>query len=76
MVLTYQLWKRPEYRQQDGQTRRSATDRAEITIVPSSSAGLSTVNPAGIRDDKYNMFAMALIPHRKKRQAIIQNHQT
>jgi len=76
MVLTYYLWKWPEYRQQSGQARRSATDRAEIIIVPFSSAGLSTVNPAGIRDDKYNMFAMALIPLRKQRQSIIQNHQT
>lgn len=74
MVLTYLLWTRPERRPQSGHGRRSAADRAETTI-PSSSAALSTTNPAGIRDDKRMMFAMALIPFVKQRQSAMRNHQ-
>jgi len=75
MVLTYRLWTRLEKRPQSGHGRRSAADRAETTIIPSSSAALSTTNPAGIRDDKRMMFAMALIPFVKQRQPGTQNHQ-
>jgi len=54
---------------------RSAADLAETTITPSSSAALSTTNPAGIREDKCMMFAMALIPFMKQRQSAMQDHQ-
>jgi hypothetical protein len=40
--------------------------RADTTNVPSTSAVPSTINPAGIRDDKRNLFAMVLIPLRKQ----------
>jgi hypothetical protein len=44
-------------------------------MIPSSSAALSTTNPAGIRDDNRMMFAMALIPFVKQRHSGTRNHQ-
>ena len=49
--------------------------RAETTITPSSSATLSTINPAGIRDDSRMLPAMVLIPPQKQHHAATQNHQ-
>ena len=72
-VLTYQQWTRPEKTLQSGHGRRSAADRAEMTIILSSSAAPSTTNLPGIRDDKRMTFLMALIPFVKQSQSGTQN---
>jgi hypothetical protein len=46
----------------NGQALSWAPACAETTIASALSAMLSTINPAGIRDDKRNLFAMVLIP--------------
>jgi len=53
---------------QSGQARSSTVARAETTNIPSTSAVRSTINPAGIKDDKRNLSAMVLIPLRKQHQ--------
>jgi hypothetical protein len=66
---------RREARRQSGQARSSTVARAETTNIPSTSAVRSTINPAGIRDDKRNLSAIVLIPLRKQQQLASEIHQ-
>ena len=74
-VLAYRLWTRRDGRPHSGQDRSLTAARADTTNVPSTSAVPSTINPAGIRDDKRNLFAMVLIPLRKQHQLASEIHQ-
>jgi hypothetical protein len=73
-IRGYWLWTRLDARPQSGQARSSAAARADTNNTPSSSAVRSTINPAGIRDDKRSLLAMMLIPLRKQRHPIGELH--
>jgi len=61
-----------------GHRRRNGAPPAEVRpscLIPSTSAVRSTINPAGIRDDKRNLSAIVLIPLRKQQQLASEIHQ-
>jgi hypothetical protein len=74
-VLTYRLWTRLDSVPQSGQACSLALERAETTMAVSLSAMSSTINPAGMNDDKRKLLAMTLILLRNQRYAAMQNHQ-
>jgi hypothetical protein len=51
-----------------------ALERAQTMMVVSLWAMSSTINPAGIKDDKRKLLAMTLILLRNQRHAAMQNH--
>jgi hypothetical protein len=58
-----------------GQACSLAFERAQTTITVSLSVISSTINPAGIKEDKRNLLAMTLILLGNQRYAAMQNHQ-
>jgi hypothetical protein len=74
-VLTYRLWIRLDSMPHSGQAYSLAFERAETTRPVSLSVISSTINPAGIKEDKRKLLAMTLILLRNQRYAAIQNHQ-
>jgi hypothetical protein len=58
-----------------GQAYSLAFERAETTRAVSLSVISSTINPAGIKEDKRKLLAMTLSLLRNQRYAAMQNHQ-
>lgn len=57
-----------------GQACSLALERAETTMTVLRSAMPSTINPAGIKEDKRKLLAVALILLRNQSRAAMQNH--
>jgi hypothetical protein len=74
-VLTYRLWTRLDSVPHRGHACSPAFERAETTMTVSLSVISSTINPAGVKEDKGNLLAMTLILLRNQRYAAMQNHQ-
>jgi hypothetical protein len=58
-----------------GQACPLAFARAETTRAVSLSVISSTINPAGIKEDRRKLLAITLILLRNQRYAAMQNHQ-
>ena len=57
-----------------GRARSSTVAHAETTNTPSTLAVRSTINAAGIRDEKCNLSAIMLIPLRKQHHLASEIH--